>query len=327
MASTYARRRVRLAGVPRSSYGNTPILLVGDIVAEKILSSPGRTFAQLKQIAESGRFVSCNLNLCASISLRISGEESVGSNVIGIIEGADPRLKTEAVVYSAHYDAFGLDTDGTIYPGAGDNALGVGKLLALAEVFAKMTPKPRRSIIFSAWTGEEYGDLGSKYWLQHPTWSLERVAANINYDGIGTDVWGKLAFILDLNFDQSDLNEVVKGVAATLSVEIVPDTSGEEVFYRSDHYDLIKSGIPALFLIGGPGEDISERVQRFLTTDYHMPTDTVEPDWNWEGARMLATFGLITGMRIANLEAMPAWKTDSPYRRPREARTLTRRQY
>ncbi|MEP6707322.1 MAG: M28 family peptidase [Pyrinomonadaceae bacterium] len=324
MASAYSRRRVRLAGVPQTSYGNAPILFVGDTVAERILGSPGRTFAQLRQIAESGRFISRNLDLRASISLRIKHEEGVGSNVIGVIEGADPKLKTEAVVYSAHYDAFGLDTDGTIYPGAADNALGVGKLLALAEVFGKMTPRPRRSIIFSAWTGEEYGDLGSKHWLQHPTWPLEQVAANINYDGIGTDVWGKLAFILDLNFDQSDLNGVVKGVAAASGVEIVPDSSEEEVFYRSDHYDFIKSGIPGLFLIGGPGEDITERAQKFLTTDYHMPTDIVQPDWNWEGARMLAAFGLITGMRIANQEAMPAWKTDSPYKRPREARTSTR---
>src|SRR2546426_1023466 len=295
IGSTYSRRRVRLAGVPQTSYGNAPILLVADSVAEKILGSPGRTFAQLKQIAESGRLVSRNLDLRASISLRINHEEGFGSNVMGMIEGADRKLKTEAVVYSAHYDAFGLDTDGTVYPGAADNALGVGKLLALAEVFSKMTRKPRRSILFSAWTGEEYVDLGSKHWLQHPTWPLEKVAANINYDGIGTDVWGKLAFILDLNFDQSDLNEVVKGVAAASGVEIVPDTSGEEVFYRSDHYEFIKSGIPAIFLIGGPGEDITDRAQKFLTTDYHMPTDIVQPDWNWEGARMLTAFGLITG--------------------------------
>jgi len=93
MASTYARRRVRLAGVPQTSYGNAPILVVGDTVAEKILSSPGRTFAQLKQIAESGKFVSRNLDLCASISLRIKHEESVGSNVIGIIEGVHPKLQ------------------------------------------------------------------------------------------------------------------------------------------------------------------------------------------------------------------------------------------
>src|SRR5436190_5770184 len=225
MASTYSRRRVRLADVPQTSYGNAPILIVGDTVAEKILGSPGGTFAELKQIAESGRLVSRNLDLRASISLRVKHEEGFGSNVIGMIEGADPKLKTEAVVYSAHYDAFGLDTDGTVYPGAADNALGVGKLLALAEVFGKMTPKPRRSIIFSAWTGEEYVDLGSKHWLQHPTWPLEKVAANINYDGIGTDVWGKLEFVLDLNSDQSDLNGVVNSVAAASGVEIVPDTS------------------------------------------------------------------------------------------------------
>src|SRR5437773_11381001 len=111
MASTFSRRRVRPAGVAQTSCGNAPILPVGDAVAQKILGSPGRTFAQLKQIAESGKFISRNLDLRASISLRINHEEGFGSNVIGMIEGADPKLKTEAVVYSAHYDAFGLDTD------------------------------------------------------------------------------------------------------------------------------------------------------------------------------------------------------------------------
>lgn len=89
------------------------------------------------------------------------------------------------------------------------------------------------------------------------------------------------------------------------------------MFSRSDHYEFIKSGIPAILLIGGPGEDITERAQKFLTTDYHNQTDIVQPEWNCEGARMLAAFGLVTGMRIANQEAMPAWKTDSPYKRPR----------
>jgi len=298
-----------------------PSVLISDSTALKIFGTQGQTFAQVKQRAEAGEFVSRDLGLLASISPRIKHEEGTSSNVIGVIEGSDAKLKNEAIVYTAHYDAFGIDTEGTIYPGAADNALGVGKLVAMAEVFARLTPKPRRSIIFIATTGEEYGDLGTEHWLQHPTWPLEKVAANINYDGSILEVWGKLAFILDLGFNHSDLNEVIKKVADASDIVVVPDPVPEEgFFYRSDHYAFIKKGIPALFLSGGPAEDpqvLIARAQKWETTHYHMPTDTVQPDWNWQGARQLAVLGLITGRRIANQESMPAWKADSPYNRPR----------
>jgi hypothetical protein len=316
-AEHLSRRLVSLADAPRTPFRVPPVIIISDSTAQKLLATEDRAFAQMKQRAEAGEFVSRNLNLQATISPRVKREEGVGSNIIGVIEGSDANLKNEALIYTAHYDAFGIGYDGTVYPGAADNALGVGKLVALAEAFVHMTPRPRRSIIFIAPTGEEYGDLGSEYWLQHPNWPLDKVAANITYDGIGTDVWGKLEFILDLNFNYSDLNEVVKSVAAVTGVEIVPDTTGEEVFYRSDHYAFIKRGIPALFLIGGPGEDITRRAEEFLTKHYHMPTDIVRRDWNWEGARTLAALGLITGMRIANQEPMPAWKQNSPYKRSR----------
>ena len=87
------------------------------------------------------------------------------------------------------FPAFGIDAEGTIFPGAADNALGVGKLMAVAEVIGHMNPKPRRSIIFIATTGEEYGDLGAVYWLNHPTWPLAKVTAEINYDGSILEVW------------------------------------------------------------------------------------------------------------------------------------------
>jgi hypothetical protein len=247
--------------LPLGEFGSPPIMLINDSAAEKIFATQGQAFAQIKQRALAGSFVSRNLNLQSSITARIKHEEGTSNNVIGVIEGSDAKLKNEALIYSAHYDAYGKDYDGTIYPGAADNALGVGKLVAIAEAFARAKQRPRRSVIFIAWTGEEYGLLGTEYWLQHPTWPLEKVAANINYDGLGMDAWGELAFILDLGFNHSDLNEVVKGVAAATDIEVVPDMwPGEEVFFRSDHYAFIKKGIPALFLVGGPASITYERV-------------------------------------------------------------------
>jgi Zn-dependent M28 family amino/carboxypeptidase len=298
-----------------------PSVLISESAAERILDAKGMSFTKLKQKAEAGDLVSRDLKVQASILPRFKHEEGTSSNVIGVIEGSDAKLNEEAVVFTAHYDAFGIDTEGTIYPGAADNALGVGKLVAIAEVLAKMNPKPRRSIIFIATTGEEYGDLGAEYWLNHSKWPTTKLAADINYDGSILEVWGKLGFLLDFGFSYSELDEVVKGVAVASNIEIVPDPLPEEGFFlRSDHYTFVKRGIPALFLSGGPAQDpqsLIERAQKWQATSYHMPTDTVQPDWNWEGARMAATLGLIIGMRIANQEAMPAWKPDSPYNHPR----------
>lgn len=322
LAAAYlSRRRVSLADAPGMPFKIPPIVLIGAGAAGQIPAGQNLTLEQLGRQAESGEFVSRDLNLSASISAQIKRETVTSSNVIGVLEGADPKLKSEAVVYTAHYDAYGIDQDGTIYAGAGDNALGAAKLVAIAEVMAKMKPKPRRSVVFIALTGEEYGLLGAEYWVKHPTWPLEKVAANVNYDGIGTDAWGPLGFLIDLGYVHSDLHELIKDVAAAHKVTIIPDAAPEEgFFYRSDNYVFFKRGIPSLYLIGGPAGNPTEtmgRAMKWLTTTYHMAGDTVQPDWNWAGVQKLTAIGLMTGWRIANQDAMPAWKSDSPYNRPR----------
>src|SRR5689334_17992577 len=291
-------------------------VLISNDAAIKIFAGQSESFAEIKRKAELGQFVSRQLDEDASILPRVKHEKGTTSNVIGMIEGSDPKLKNEALVYTAHYDAFGVDTERNIYAGASDNALGVGKLVALAEAFVKLTPRPRRSIIFIATTGEEYGDLGAAYWLQHPTFPIERIAADINFDGSVLEVWGQLAFLLDVGFDVSDLNHVVTSVAAAFEIEIYPDPIPDEgFFYRSDHYAFIKKGIPAIFLLGGPDMNpnvLFARAREWQETRYHTPADVIEADWDWEGARMLASFALVAGLRIANQESMPKWNTGSP---------------
>jgi Zn-dependent M28 family amino/carboxypeptidase len=323
LLSTYlARRKVALADAPPPfPFKLPPILLVSPSAADKILRGSGLSYAQAKAKAEAGEFVSRDLNKQASISVRLKREEVTSSNVAAVLEGSDSRLKDQAVVYSAHYDAYGIDSDGTIYPGAADNALGVAKLVAIADALARSKIRPRRSIIFLAVTGEEYGLLGAKYWVKNPTWPIEKVAANINYDGIGHDVWGPMKLLIDYGFKHSDLNTVIAGVAAATNIEIIPDPMPEEnVFYRSDHYAFFVRGIPSLYLIGVPAgnpEAMLERTKKWLVTDYHMATDTVQKDWNWEGARTLTIVGLVAGMRVADRDRMPAWSPASPYNRPR----------
>src|ERR1041385_7061686 len=301
-------------------YKLPPSVLISESVAEKIFAGHADSFAEVKRKAELGQFVSRTLDETASISPRVKHETGATTNVIGMIEGSDPKLKHEAVVYTAHYDAFGIDTEGNIYAGAADNALGVGKLAALEDAFAKLTTRPRRSIIFIATTGEEYGDLGAEYWLQHPTFPLTEIAADINFDGSVLEVWGKLAFLLDVGFDLSDLNQTVQSVAAASDIEIYPDPVPEEgFFYRSDHYAFIKKGIPSLFLLGGPAMNpnvLFARAKEWQEERYHTPADLIQADWNWDGAELLASFALAAGTRIANQEKMPDWKPGSPYSRP-----------
>lgn len=322
LAATYlSRRRVTLADAPGLPFKLPPIALVNDAAAEKLFAGTGTSFADAKAKAQSGEFVSRDLNKPAAISVRVTHEIAASSNVVGVLEGTDATLKNEALVYSAHYDAYGIEADGTIYPGAADNALGIGKLMAIAEGFARAKVKPRRSVIFLAVTGEEYGLLGAEYWVKHPTWPLEKVAANINFDGIGTEVWGELHYLMNYGFDHSELGKTIADVAAVTGAEIIADPFPEEgVFYRSDHYAFFKRGVPGLYLISAPAGDqaaFGGRAMKWLVTDYHMATDTVQKDWNWKGAQQLSVIGLLAGLRVANQDAMPAWLPGSPYNRPR----------
>ncbi|MDX6695478.1 MAG: hypothetical protein QOF02_3081 [Blastocatellia bacterium] len=167
-----------------------PFLMVSNQTAEKLFAASGVTLAQALVEAEKDNFKPINLKQTAKIVVRIKKGKGTGSNVVGLLEGSDPKLKSEAVVFTAHYDAFGVAADNRIYHGAADNALGVAEMLAVAEALTKATARPRRSIIFLAVTGEEYGLHGSEYWVKNPTWNIKQVAADINLDGMGTEVYG-----------------------------------------------------------------------------------------------------------------------------------------
>jgi Zn-dependent M28 family amino/carboxypeptidase len=191
----------------------------------------------------------------------------------------------------------------------------------MAEAFTKASTKPRRSIIFLAVTGEEHGLLGAEYWVSNPTWPLDKVAANLNFDGIGTEVYAPVKRVVGFGAEHSDLGPVLEAVVTANGALIAPDPLPEErVFYRSDHYAFVKKGVPALMLLGGPAGEVAPwiaRAQQWMKTDYHQPTDVISTDWNWDGARTLAVIGLITGMRVANAEAMPVWLQTSPFNKPR----------
>ncbi|MCA1558685.1 MAG: M20/M25/M40 family metallo-hydrolase, partial [Acidobacteria bacterium] len=288
---------------------------------EKLFAQSGVSFKQALEKAEQEGFTPINLKQSAKITVRLKKTKGTSNNVIGLLEGSDAKLKSEAVVYTAHYDAFGMGAGGRIYPGAADNAIGVAEMLAIAEAFANSPVKPKRSVIFLAVTGEEYGLYGAEYWARNPTWKIKQVAADLNFDGMGTEVYGPVKSIVGFGAEHSSLGQTLNDVAAAFGIKVIPDPMPDEkAFYRSDHYAFVKKGVPALMLLGAPAGDTAvwvDRMKKWEKTDYHQPTDTIKPDWDWTGPRTIAQVGVVIGMRIANNDAMPAWLQKSVFNRER----------
>ena len=327
IANYLSRRRVSLSTGITANFKAPLVMLVSNAAMEKLFAGSDTTFAQALAKAKRGENVSRDLGKTATLALRYKLAETSSSNVVAVFEGSDPTLKEEAVVYTAHYDAYGIESDGTIYPGAADNALGTATIIGIAEAFAKAFPKPesrpKRSIIFLAVTGEEYGLLGAEYWVRNPTWPLSKVAANINFDGIGTEVYGPVKRVVGFGAEHSELGTVFEEVMSATGNLVTADPMPEEnAFVRSDHYAFVKQGVPALMLAGGPADEPAAwvpRMKKWLESDYHSALDTVKPDWNWSGPTTLAQVGMLIGLRVANADAMPSWRTTSPFNKPRSA--------
>ena len=319
LADYMTRRQLEPAGAEQLPPQFPPFLGVSDAGAEKLFAASGTTYAQALERAHRGEFVSQDLKLQAKVKVKLRNAKATAANVVGYVEGTDAKLKEEAVVYTAHYDAFGVGEDGRVFPGAADNALGVAEMLAVAEALA--ASPPRRSVVFLAVTGEEYGLHGAEFWVKNPTWKLKQVAANLNFDGIGTEVYGPLKKLVGFGAEHSNLGALLESVAAATGNQVMPDPMPEErSFYRSDHYAFVKRGVPALFLMGAPDIDrqaLVARVREYQAKHYHLPTDTVRPEWDWEGPRALAQVGAVLGWRAANADAMPAWLASSPFNRKR----------
>jgi peptidase M28-like protein len=230
-----------------------------------------------------------------------SQSRSEAPNVVGILEGSDPDLRGEYVVYSAHIDHIGV-TPGlrdSINNGADDNASGVAGLLELAEAFAQPGARPKRSLLFLAPSGEERGLRGSAYYVEHPTVPLQQIVADINMDLIGRN-WRDS--VIAVGLEQSDLGETLARVVDAhpeLDMAPIADRWPEErIFYRSDHYNFARKGVPILFFTSG------------THSDYHQPGD--EPgriDGEKESRLVRLLFHL--GTAVANRSSRPKWAPES----------------
>ncbi len=255
------------------------------------------------------------LPLTAKLSNVTKSQDVHGSNVVAKLEGSDPSLKSEYVVYSAHLDHIGIGEPvhgDKIYNGALDNASGCATLLEIARAFSGMNPRPRRSLLFVLVTGEEAGLLGSDYFASNPTVSASSIVADVNVDEV-LMLW-PLRDIVAFGAEHSSLDDVIKRAAERMHLVESPDPLPEEVvFIRSDQYSFVKQGIPAVmpspgFKSDDPKINPAEIFQKWEETRYHEPQDDIDqPGLDFDAAAEFARFALLCGYLISEDPQRPTW--------------------
>jgi len=295
--------------------------------ARDLLRLGGQDFGTLKSQASTREFRPVPLGVKASMTITNTLRTIDSKNVAARLDGRDPKLKSEYVLYSAHWDHLGVGAavnGDTTYNGAKDNAVGVAGLLDIARAFTKLPVPPKRSVVFLAVTAEEQGLLGSAYYTVAPIYPLARTAANINIDGL--NVAGRTRDLTLVGYGASELDDYARDAAGEQGRIVRPDLEPEQGFYyRSDHFNFAKQGVPALdpdegFEYVGKPKAFGERVRReWNERDYHQPSDIVRPDWDLTGAREDLKVYFAVGYRVAEAEAMPEWKPGSEFKAKREA--------
>lgn len=235
-------------------------------------------------------------------------------NVAAILEGSDPSLKDEYVVYSAHSDHIGFAQTvkkDKINNGAMDNATGTSVLLETARLFSQLQERPKRSILFVAVTGEEKGLLGSDYYAQNPTVPAGSMVATVNLDM--PILTYEFADVIAFGADHSDMKDSVSQAAQKIGLELSPDPMPDQaLFTRSDHYSFVKQGIPSVFLVPGfksvdPETDGGKQFSAFLKTNYHKPGDDFTQPFNWKAGTKFAEVNYHIGLTLANQPKRSSW--------------------
>jgi Zn-dependent M28 family amino/carboxypeptidase len=288
--------------------------------ADKLLAGSGHTFKELLTLADAGKPLP-HFPLPAKIAaaVKVDRADVESQNVAGILRGSDSRLQDELVVVSAHLDHLGIGepiNGDRIYNGAMDNASGVAAILEVATALHETHARPARSILFLAVTGEEKGELGSRYFATHPTIPAAAIAANIN-----TDMFlplFPLKELMVLGLDESDLGADIRAVAKGLGLGVQADPEPQRNrFIRSDQYSFIKAGIPALAMkVGYEANSPEAEIARKWTAErYHAPSDDLNQPVDRAAAGQFVTVVRTLAMRVANRTDRPRWNPDSFFKR------------
>jgi Zn-dependent M28 family amino/carboxypeptidase len=285
-------------------------------IADKLAKSSGLNLGKMMTEAQSRDFkpVPLSAKLQAHIVSKIRPFES--NNVIGLLPGGDARLKSEAVLYTAHYDHLGVRPDmpgDNIYNGANDNATGCGVLLELARSFSQSRELPRRSIIFASVTAEEQGLLGSEYLGKHPPIPASKISLDLNFDDLPP--LGAPEEIEVSGAERTTFYKTVEATAKDFRVVIRPDAHPEAGhFYRSDHFSLARVGVPAFSVNEGikyKGHDEAwglKQDEEYNQKHYHQPSDEYHPSMDFTGDAAMARFGFMLGWQAASLPQLIGWE-------------------
>ena len=295
--------------------------------AKALFQAAGQDFDALKRSALTREFRPVVLKANAGFRLTTSLRRFSSRNVVARLEGSDPAARDQFVIYTAHWDHLGRDTTATgdqIYNGALDNASGTAGMLEIARGFVALEPGPARSILFLAVTAEEKGLLGAKYYAENPLYPLAQTVANINIDGVNQ--WGRTSDITLVGYGNSTLDSLLADVATGQNRTIKPDAEPEKgYFYRSDHFEFAKQGVPALYTHSGteyrdkPAGYGIEKRQQYVAQDYHKPSDEIKPDWDLSGAVEDLRLFFEVGRRLASGTSWPEWKPGTEFKAVRDS--------
>ncbi|ERM82099.1 peptidase M28 [Rhodonellum psychrophilum GCM71 = DSM 17998] len=295
-------------------------------VANKLFELAGINEREILGKARKPDFQAFPMNLKASSSLEVKVKYDVSKNVVAKISGS--KNPEETIIYTAHWDHLGFgkpdETGDSLYNGALDNASGTAALLALAKAF-KSEKQPERTVVFLSVTAEEQGLWGSAYYAENPIYPKEKTVANINMDGVNP--YGKMKDVSLIGIGQSDLedllNEELEKVGRYSAAEPTPSAG---YYFRSDHFNFAKIGIPALYIGTGidhfeKGKEYGKELQDNYTAEYyHKPSDEYDPArWNLDGAVEDVQLLFNVGKRLANSEVWPGWKQGSEFKAIRDS--------
>ena len=266
------------------------------------------------QQLEKGKYVSKALKSTISGHYESTFEDVVSYNVVAKLEGSDPKLRKEYIIHSAHLDHLGIGkpiNGDSIYNGAHDNASGVACALEIARMYATVTKKPKRSLLFLLVTAEEMGLLGSGYFAAFPTVPKQQIVADINTDM--PTLLAPLESVAPLGAEHTSLQKVVEQAASLVKLEVEPDPDPSEGrFVRSDQYNFVKAGIPALHIKYGyrfsnPSLNLAEKVKKWREANYHKPSDEITNGFVWSAGKKYAQVNFLISYLIAQNPARPTW--------------------
>jgi Zn-dependent M28 family amino/carboxypeptidase len=290
--------------------------------AKRLCHETGQDFERFKTAALSKDFRPISLGATMTLTLHNSLRQFVSRNVAAQIEGSDPLLKKEFIIYSAHWDHLGRDPKlrgDQIFNGAVDNASGVASILEIARAFRALKEPPRRSILFLATTGEEGGLLGAKFYATNPLYPLQATLADINIDGVNP--WGPTNDIEDISAGHSTLDDLLARAAGRRQRKALPNSQPEKGnFYRADHFEFSKLGVPSLYTRGGmdfvgqPAGFGRGKIDDYYAHHYHQVSDEIDRAWDLTGAAQDVELLFEVGEEVANAEGRPKWKAESEFK-------------